>query len=153
MGPISPMVSHSADQTKKIAAELAATLTGGEVILLFGELGAGKTVFVQGLAEALGVQGPVRSPTFAIMNVYKFGAHRAQEAHGEHTAQDIKKIIHLDFYRTASSHGLGLEEYLGQPDTLVVIEWPPEDLDLCGARAIKVSLKMFGETDRDIHIA
>lgn len=105
------MISTSPEQTKRIAADLAATLRGGEVIALEGELGAGKTTFVQGLCEALGVTGPVTSPTFAIMNVHagKF------------------RVTHLDLYRLKSAReiaALGLEEFLGQPDTVTLIEWP-----------------------------
>ena len=64
------MISSSTQQTKKIAADLAQTLRGGEVIFLDGELGSGKTTFVQGLAEALGAKTGARSSSFTIMNIY-----------------------------------------------------------------------------------
>ncbi len=108
-------LSHSPEETKSIAASFAQALRGGEVVALEGELGAGKTTFVQGLAEALGASGPVRSPTFAIMNIYK-------TTHGS-----IKEIVHLDLYRLerqAELESLGLEDWLGKSDTLAVVEWP-----------------------------
>ena len=63
-------VSESESDTYKIAADFAATLSGGEIVLLSGELGAGKTAFVKGLAAALGIDDEVTSPTFTLMNVY-----------------------------------------------------------------------------------
>lgn len=105
------MISRSAEQTKRIAADFAATLSGGEVVALKGDLGAGKTTFVQGMCGGLGIAGPVTSPTFAIMNVY--GGRL--------------RVAHLDLYRLKSAReiaALGLEEFLGAPDTVTVIEWP-----------------------------
>lgn len=104
-------LTHSVEETKRVAADLARTLRGGEVIALEGDLGAGKTTFTQGLCAALGVEGAVTSPTFAIMNVY----------------DGRLRVAHLDLYRlkeTREIAALGLEEYLGQPDTVVLIEWP-----------------------------
>src|SRR3989344_5755004 len=108
-------LSHSPDETKQIAADFAKTLHGGEVIALEGELGAGKTTFVQGLAEVLGAEGPIRSPTFTIMNMYRV------------PQGPIREIIHLDYYRLKHPEevqNLGLEEWLGRGDTVVLIEWP-----------------------------
>ncbi len=137
------MISRSPEETKKIAAELAATLKGGEVILLHGELGAGKTTFVQGLCEALGC-ALAKSPTFTIMNEHKID--------GTNTTH-VKKILHLDFYRTASAHGLGLEEMMGKTDTLTVMEWPPADLALpTSARVMEVALSAGDGDTRNIEI-
>lgn len=112
-------LSHSVEETKRIAAEFARTLKGGETVLLEGALGAGKTTFAQGLAEALGVTDPVRSPTFAVMNLYP-------AARGT-----IKRVVHFDFYRFKKPEEaleIGLEEFVGQPETLCIAEWP----DLAG---------------------
>ncbi len=111
--------SSSTEQTKKIAADFATTLSGGECIMLQGELGSGKTTFVQGVCEALGVKEHVTSPTFAIMNIY----HLPKLP----TPGVGKKVVHLDLYRlktVAEIAALGLEEYMGQTDTIMLVEWP-----------------------------
>lgn len=108
-------VSKNIEETKKIAADFSATLKGGEVIALEGEIGAGKTTFTQGLTEALGAEGLARSPTFTVMNVYPA------------TNEKIKTIVHVDAYRLQTPEdlfNLGLEEWAGRPDSVVLIEWP-----------------------------
>ncbi len=100
------------DELKRLATDFASTLRGGEVVLLEGELGAGKTTFVQEVCNALGVKDTVTSPTFAIMNTYSGSA---------------LEVVHLDLYRLKSARelaALGLEEHLGQPHTVTFIEWP-----------------------------
>ena len=134
--------SHSTEETKKIAKEFARTLEGGEFIALKGELGAGKTTFVQGLAEAFGVTDPVRSPTFTIMNIYK--ADRGA----------IKKIVHLDCYRLDSCQDLNaleLEEWLNQPDTIIVTEWPFEEMSNV-QKPISIEITMASLDERRIII-
>lgn len=132
-------VTHSTEETKKIASDLAATLVGGETIALVGDLGAGKTTFAQGFCAGLGVTSTVTSPTFAIMNVY--GGRL--------------RVVHLDLYRLKSAReiaALGLEEYLGQPDTVALIEWP-EAVDGVEWKAnVTVRLRATGETERTIDI-
>jgi tRNA threonylcarbamoyladenosine biosynthesis protein TsaE len=102
----------SLDELTQVAKKFAASLQGGEVVLLEGELGAGKTTFVQAVCRALGVESTVTSPTFAIMNLYKGSAF---------------KVVHLDLYRLKSAQevaSFGLEEYLNQPGIVTFIEWP-----------------------------
>ncbi len=111
------MKTSSEQKTKQIAADFAKTLKGGEVVFLKGDLGTGKTTFVRGVAEAFGFKEPVRSPTFTIMNLYQ---------------TDNFQIVHLDFYRFTSFQeiqALGLEEYLGQKDSIVFIEWPEKGIE------------------------
>lgn len=111
---IKMFISNSPEQTKQFAAEFTATLQGGEMICLRGELGSGKTTFVQGLAKALGYDGPVRSPTFTIVHVYAT-AHPT-----------IRRLVHTDLYRLKHPNELGplaLEEYKDSK-TVLVIEWP-----------------------------
>lgn len=133
-------VCRTSEETKNVAAELAATLQGGELLLLEGALGAGKTTFVQGLAEALGADTLARSPTFTVMNVYRT-AHPA-----------IKELAHLDFYRLGKPEdaaALGLEEWLGRPDAVVVAEWPPEALPVPpGTPVVRVSIAGTGADAR-----
>lgn len=102
--------TSSPDQTEAIAAELAAGLAAGDVVLVEGELGAGKTTFVRGACRALGVEGVVSSPTFTIGQRYPAAV----------------PVSHLDLYRVAD---LGeedpdlLADYIG-PDRIAFVEWP-----------------------------
>ena len=103
-------ISRSLKDTEALAKRVADTLTGGEVIILSGDLGAGKTTFTKGLAKALGVESEVTSPTFTIMNVYEEGR---------------LKLNHLDMYRIEHEddlYELGVEDAIGE-DTVTVIEW------------------------------
>lgn len=107
--------THSDSQTYALAAEFARKLRGGEVVFLHGDLGSGKTTFVRGVAQALGFNEPVRSPSFTLVNRYPID-------HG-----NIKQILHVDLYRIddpAQLAPLALEEELGRPDTVAFIEWP-----------------------------
>ncbi|PIP34002.1 tRNA (adenosine(37)-N6)-threonylcarbamoyltransferase complex ATPase subunit type 1 TsaE [Candidatus Falkowbacteria bacterium CG_4_10_14_0_2_um_filter_48_10] len=100
--------------TKKLAGGWAASLRPGEIVALIGELGAGKTVFTQGLAAALGVQKNITSPTFTLLKIYP--ARR----------QGIKRLVHIDAYRLKTSADLdstGWLDYLDDPAGLVVVEW------------------------------
>ncbi|HBK34519.1 MAG: hypothetical protein UU08_C0006G0036 [Candidatus Uhrbacteria bacterium GW2011_GWE2_40_58] len=134
--------SHSAEETKQIADAFAKTLTGGEYISLKGDLGTGKTTFVQGVAQALGSKDPVRSPTFTILNLYQT------------THPYINKIVHLDCYRLRSCqdlHVLELEEWLNQPDAIILTEWPFEQMSEVKKHII-ITLSHVSEQERDIEI-
>jgi tRNA threonylcarbamoyl adenosine modification protein YjeE len=96
----------SAEETQALAARLEGELPDGAVLCLHGELGAGKTCFVQGLARALGVRRPVGSPTFTLINEYR----------------GKRGLAHIDLYRlrgAADAFGLGVEEYLEHFDGIV----------------------------------
>jgi tRNA threonylcarbamoyladenosine biosynthesis protein TsaE len=105
------VTTGSAEQTRALAAELAAALPPDTTLALHGDMGVGKTTFVQGLAQGLGVPEHVTSPTFAIYSVYQGTG---------------KKLIHLDAYRLekeAQIESLLLDEFLVSPYVLAV-EWP-----------------------------
>lgn len=107
--------SISAGVTQAYAEKIITSLTTGGLLLLEGELGAGKTTFVQGLARALRIQQSVTSPTFTLMNVYET-AHPV-----------IKQLVHLDLYRLTDEEEtstLDIASWLSQPNVLVVVEWP-----------------------------
>jgi len=158
-------VTHSAQETIAIARDLASTLRGGETIALIGDLGAGKTTFAQGLCAALGVTATVTSPTFAIMNVYPtfpilIGRRGPPSLRLRWTSQgwssSIRHIVHLDLYRLKSSReiaALGLEEYLGQPDTVALIEWPEAVDGVQWNANVTVRLSATGESERTIDIS
>ena len=112
------MLSYSAEQTKRYAADFARTLRGGEMIGLEGDLGSGKTTFVQGLAQTFGVTDPVRSPTFSLMNIYSIDPC---------LNFSFKNLIHVDAYRLSDQtdmYSIGLDEWVGRKDAVVFIEWP-----------------------------
>ncbi len=113
------IITSSFEETQKVGREFAAQLKGGNVVCLYGDLGAGKTTFMQGLAEGLGVTKKIISPTFIIMRTYLLGS-RNQEA-------GIRNLYHVDLYRIESAgdvEGLGLLELLNDPENIVAIEWP-----------------------------
>ena len=104
------ILSKSVQDTYQAAPKLAETLQGGEIILLDGDLGAGKTTFVKGLAVALGVKDMVTSPTFTLFNQY---------------VGDRLKLYHFDLYRLGEGEAdeLGFDEFIGAKDAVTCIEW------------------------------
>jgi tRNA threonylcarbamoyladenosine biosynthesis protein TsaE len=133
-------ISRSEEETLQIARELGASLQPPATVLLHGELGAGKTLFTKGLAAGLGVirTDEVTSPTFTLINEY----------HGR------VKIYHVDLYRIeqGSLETLGLEDFLDQPDSVVIIEWASRlgDFEIPGA--VQVFLSWVDEHSRKIDI-
>lgn len=111
------IISKSEKETIKFAKQFTKQLRGSEAILLFGDLGSGKTTFVKGLARGFGARERVTSPTFVLMRQYRI---RNQEA-------GIKNFVHIDAYRLKTARELlqdvGLAEWLGRKDAVVVIEW------------------------------
>lgn len=109
------ITTHSGEETKAVAANLANELRGGEFISLIGDLGAGKTTFTQGLVAALGSAARVKSPTFTVMNEYPVTNHPS-----------IQRVVHCDLYRftkTSEVGALELDEYR-RSDTVILAEWP-----------------------------
>ena len=131
-------VSKSVEDTNQFALEFADMLSGGEIVLLNGDLGAGKTTFTKGLAKALGVTEEVTSPTFTIMNVYESGR---------------LKLNHLDMYRVESEdelYELGVSESVGEENSVSVIEWN-KLTDLEG-KIFVVDIKALGENEREFFV-
>lgn len=121
-------VTHSEDETGAVAAELARALKPGDVILLSGNLGAGKTAFVRGLAYGLGIDPEdVSSPTFTLVHEYRGGR---------------LTLYHADLYRLEriATEDLGLEE-MGVKDGVLAIEWPDRLAHpLPGAREVQIAV-------------
>lgn len=133
------IITKTEAQTVAFAEKFADKLSGGEVILLRGELGAGKTAFVRGLAKGLGVTENVTSPTFSLMNTYK----------GRLT------LVHIDAYRLGSgkeAYEAGLTEYFYAPDTVCCIEWADNIADALTGKNIAIDIKYLGETEREINV-
>lgn len=130
--------THSEEETAAVARELAQTLRPGDVVLLSGDLGAGKTAFVRGLASGLGLDpDEVSSPTFTLVHEYRGGR---------------LPLYHADLYRLerAATDDLGLEQMGG--DGVLAIEWP-DRLTHAIAGAIAVAIAVVDETTRRIAIA
>ena len=109
--PTATFISHSATETESLGAQFGRSAERGLVIALNGELGAGKTQFVRGLARGLGSPARVHSPTFTLANEYGGGR---------------LKLFHLDLYRLETERELltlGLDEMAELPDALVLVEW------------------------------
>jgi tRNA threonylcarbamoyladenosine biosynthesis protein TsaE len=134
------MISQSEEQTYTTARELARTLSTPAHILLYGDLGAGKTLFAKGLADGLGVEDvdEVSSPTFTLVNQYR-GRIR---------------IYHIDLYRieTGALDGLGLEEIFDDPDAAVIVEWAERLGGFETPGAIRVFLAYVDDHRRKIDI-
>lgn len=128
MSDAAARVTRSEDETADVARELAAALKAGDVILLSGNLGAGKTAFVRGLASGLGIDPEdVSSPTFTLVHEYRGGR---------------LTLYHADLYRLEriATEEIGLEE-MGVADGVLAIEWPDRLAHaMPGARAVQIEI-------------
>ena len=132
------VVSESPEETQAVGERLGRALAAGAVVACVGELGAGKTCFLQGLARGLGVTSPVTSPTFVLVNQYRGRV----------------PVYHLDAYRTGSLAevvDLGVEEML-HGDGVTVIEWADRITGLLPPDAITVTISGLGDEPREIAI-
>jgi tRNA threonylcarbamoyladenosine biosynthesis protein TsaE len=134
------VISESAEETERIGARLAADLAPGDVVLVVGEVGSGKTTLIRGACRALGVGEPVVSPTFTIGRRYRGRI----------------PISHLDLYRLADLEGEEpalLEDYL-DADTITFVEWPAVAEPRLAARVkLEVRLAHGGGDRRTIEVA
>lgn len=127
--------SYSYDDTQRIAKEIAQGLKGGEFIAMYGDLGAGKTAFVQGLAAALGIKNHITSPTFTIVNEY----------------EGRLPLYHFDVYRIADPdemYEIGYEEYING-NGVCVVEWAELIEDLFPPTYYKITILKDDEKDFD----
>ena len=133
-------ISHSPHDTEALGGELARRLQAGDVVLVEGDLGAGKTTFVRGACHALGVTVPIRSPTFTIGHLYP----------GE------PAVAHVDLFRIEDLEGEDpelLSDYL-RADTISFVEWPrqPGELEPLGKIAARVRIEHGGGDTRRLEI-
>ena len=138
------IITNSEQETFDFGRNLASELKGGEVFLLQGNLGAGKSVLVRGVASGLGITKQITSPTFVIMKVYDVFNHAT-----------IKKLVHIDAYRLTSGQDLediGVTEYLKKKNTVTVIEWADRVQDIWPKDVIRIDFKVVGEDKREIKI-
>lgn len=127
-------ISRSAEQTINFAMEYASSLKGGDVVLLNGEMGAGKTVFAKGVALGLGIDDEILSPTYAYMNDYG------------------GKLYHYDCYRLSSgaqAEGLGLVDYF-YGDGVCLVEWAQNIADVLPENCKTVTIEKLDDGVRKI---
>ncbi|MBL7141782.1 tRNA (adenosine(37)-N6)-threonylcarbamoyltransferase complex ATPase subunit type 1 TsaE [Patescibacteria group bacterium] len=138
-------ITQSERQTINLGKKLAQNFCGGEIIGLIGELGTGKTVFIKGLAQGLGIKKTITSPTFVLMKVYPISNQPRSKAsllRGRQSA--VKNFVHVDAYRLSSGKDLidiGLKDWLGKSDTVTVIEWADRAMDILPKNSIIIKLK------------
>src|SRR3989337_3372961 len=135
--------TDSPKETKKVAEKLAKTLAAGSAVALFGDLGAGKTVFAQGLAKGLGIKRKVISPTFVFMRSYPFLHHKKPLT-----------FYHIDLYRGQDSSdfkNLGLEEVFSD-EGITVLEWAEKIKEVLPKKRVDVFIKATGDKTRTISI-
>jgi len=134
--------TQSFQETQKLGKELVKNLTPGQIICLSGELGTGKTTFVQGLLKGLKVKGPYTSPTFLIMKKYESKVKSPKS----------KVIYHIDAYRVKEKDilNLGWEEIITQPDNLIVVEWAKRIKKIIPKNAKWINFSWEGEKKRKI---
>ena len=130
-------ISRSTQKTCEFAETIAQKLNFGNTILLFGDMGAGKTTFTKSLLKALGVKSTVTSPTFTIVNQYNVKGG---------------KINHFDMYRLedeSEAIEIGLEEMLNDKQSINIVEWPQKASYILPHNCIHVSINILGENERE----
>ena len=128
-------VSRSEDDTRNLGRRLGECIEPGICVLLYGDLGAGKTVLVHGVGEALGISG-VRSPSFTLINEYE--------------SDSGIFVIHSDLYRLDDAASLGLEEY---EESVLFVEWPERWKNPPVNNVLKVYISAISENERTIKIS
>lgn len=142
------IITNSFKQTQQVGYDFAKTLKGGEVLALYGNLGAGKTTFMQGLAKGLGIKKNIISPTFIIMRTYQTDINDKK--------LEIRNLYHVDLYRIEGEDdvkGLGLLELMNQPENIVALEWPDKIENVLPEKRINIYFEYIGDDKRGIGIA
>lgn len=138
--------THSVEETRRLGARLATSILPGQIVALRGELGAGKTAFVQGMAQGLGCAGQVTSPTFILVNEYPLPGRR--------------RLVHIDAYRLGvggaealiEAATFGLDDILAAEDAFVAIEWSERVAAALPADYLLVELRATGPDERHIRV-
>ncbi|PIZ94347.1 MAG: tRNA (adenosine(37)-N6)-threonylcarbamoyltransferase complex ATPase subunit type 1 TsaE [Candidatus Magasanikbacteria bacterium CG_4_10_14_0_2_um_filter_37_12] len=132
-------------ETQDLAKQLAQKSNGGDIILLEGDLGTGKTTFTKGFAMGLGIiEDEIVSPTFTLMQIYKIKNSK------------IKNLVHIDTYRLENEDQLieiGVEDYLGDENSVCIIEWPEKISNLLkNKKTINLLIKHVDKNTREIEV-
>jgi len=142
------IVTKSAKETQRAGELLVRDLKGRDLICLEGELGSGKTTFVQGLARGLGIKERITSPTFVILKKFK-------TSNIQYPISNIQYLYHIDCYRIKNPQellDLGFEEILEEENTLVVIEWADQIRKILPKKRLTIKFEFIDEKTRKITI-
>ena len=129
-------ITNNYEETYKLGVSFSKQINSGDTILLYGDIGSGKTTFVKGILEAFKYNYEVTSPTFSLINEY----------------EAIKKVIHIDCYREKNVSrwiSLGIMDYLND-SSIVIIEWPEILKDVLPENAIKIQFNHIDENKREL---
>lgn len=130
--------TNSFRETQEVGKDIGVKLKRGEILALYGDLGSGKTTFVQGLAYGLGIKRRIISPTFVIVRSYELG---------------VMSFYHIDLYRIERAvqvEGLGLKEILNNKNNIVAIEWAKRLGDLLPKKRMDINFEYLAEDKRRI---
>ncbi len=139
------LISNSNLKTKEIGKLFGQSLKEGVIISLVGDLGGGKTTFVQGLGMGLGIRERITSPSFVLMKRYKVNAR-----------EPIKYLCHIDCYRLEKAQdilGIGYREIIKEKDAVIVIEWANRIKKYLPKKRIKINFEFIDQNQRKILIA
>lgn len=146
--------TKSAEETQGMAEDLAKKLKGGDFLAFFGDLGSGKTTFIQGLARALGINRRIISPTFIIIRTYDLES-KVQDLRSKIKDQRVKTFYHIDLYRTETKDdllGLGIDQIIDDKSSIVALEWAEKMGDLLPKKRIEVHFECLKDDERKITI-
>ncbi|MDD3214257.1 MAG: tRNA (adenosine(37)-N6)-threonylcarbamoyltransferase complex ATPase subunit type 1 TsaE [Eubacteriales bacterium] len=132
--------THNAKETRMLGERLARQLRAGDVLLLQGDLGAGKSELTRGIACGLGIEGNIPSPSFTILQVYENGR---------------LPLFHFDWYRLGGAEELyemAMDEYL-YDDGVAVVEWPEKAVEAIPETHLRVTIESLGDNDRKFTLA
>lgn len=133
------IITNSAHETISFAENFAKTIVAPKIIVLSGDLGAGKTTFSKGFAKGLLIDETITSPTFALLNEY----------------EGTKKLYHFDMYRLESAGEaieLGFDEYFNKNDGIILVEWAENVEGLFAPPLTKITINKLSDTERKIKI-
>lgn len=155
------IITHTSKETIMAGEEFGESLQLGSVVAFSGVLGAGKTTFIKGVAHSLGITDDITSPTFCLINEYKFSFNKNQLSKKGSVIQDISTatsdatLYHIDAYRLNGPedfYNLGSDDFLYNKDAIVLIEWSENILAALPNKIIKVNISINADGNRIIEI-
>ena len=146
-------ITKNFEETQKLGEELAGEIKDGTVVALYGDLGSGKTTFVQGFAKGLGINKRLISPTYIILRTYKIKL-KTKNLKLKTSVQEVKNFYHVDLYRIQNGEDIreiGLDEIIENGNDIVAIEWAEKLGYLLPKKRIDIYFKSQDDT-REITI-